>query len=235
MLNGTGSADPDGDALTYAWVLAVPDGSMAELAAADTAEPSFNTDVVGMYTAELTVSDGELSDSDSVTITAVDPEVNQPPVADAGPDQGVEVGATVVLDGSGSMDPDGDDLTYAWVLESPMDSRAELNDPSSATPEFTADVAGEYTAVLVVNDGALDSEPDAVVITAEAAAQAPDGEALYNEYCAYCHRKHRPFAEEPAWTADEIRIAIAEDAGGMGFIQLSTEEIQAIADALAAR
>ena len=73
MLDGSGSTDPDGDELTYAWTLATPDGSAAELAAADMAMPSFTTDVVGDYIAELTVSDGEFSDSDSVTINAVDP------------------------------------------------------------------------------------------------------------------------------------------------------------------
>ena len=197
--------------------------------------PSFSTDVPGMYVAELTVSDGEFSDSDAVTITAIDPTVNQPPVADAGPDQAVEVGAVVTLDGTGSMDPDGDDLTYAWLLEAPMGSSAALNDPSSATPEFTADVAGEYTAVLTVNDGELDSEPDRVLITAEAAAAELDGEALYNDYCAGCH-SDEPFATAPNWTAAQIQEAIDRNRGGMRSLSgLTAEEIQAIADALAAR
>ena len=40
---------------------------------------------------------------------------NTPPVADAGPDQTVQVTDTVQLDGSGSTDVDGDLLTFSWT------------------------------------------------------------------------------------------------------------------------
>ena len=232
MLDGSGSTDPDGNALTYAWTLTTPDGSVAELAGADTAMPSFTTDVVGDYVAELTVSDGEFSDSDSVTISAVDPAQNQPPVADAGPNQTVQVGATVALDGTGSADADGDTLTYSWTLAVPMGSSAALDDASSATPGFTADIAGSYAAVLVVNDGTVDSAADEVTITAEEAAPAPNGEVLYNDTCDACHVS---FVDAPNWTANQIQDAIDQNRGGMGSINLTPEEIQAIADALAAR
>jgi hypothetical protein len=43
-----------------------------------------------------------------------------------------------------------------------------LADAATATPSFIADVVGEYTAQLVVNDGKVDSTPDTVKITAAA-------------------------------------------------------------------
>ena len=59
-LNGTASTDPEGAALTYAWVLQVPGGSSASLSSATSSQPSFVADVAGSYTATLTVSDGAL-------------------------------------------------------------------------------------------------------------------------------------------------------------------------------
>lgn len=41
------------------------------------------------------------------------PAGNNAPIADAGPDQSVSVGAPVTLDGSASSDVDGDSLTFS--------------------------------------------------------------------------------------------------------------------------
>src|SRR5690606_38416201 len=114
----------------------------------------------------LVVNDSTfVSDSDSVIITVL-PVPNEAPVAEAGTDQSVLVGDEVVLDGSGSTDPDGDTLTYAWTLTGPDGSTATLADATTATPSFTPDLAGEYAATLVVNDGTVDSTPDTVTISA---------------------------------------------------------------------
>jgi hypothetical protein len=64
-------------------------------------------------TFDLTVSDGELSDTKPVSITVS--HKNLAPVADAGQLQTLAEGATVQLDGSSSYDPEGDALTFSWT------------------------------------------------------------------------------------------------------------------------
>jgi hypothetical protein len=92
----------------------------------------------------------------------------------------VAVAATVRLDGCSSSDPDGDPLRHQWTLTAPTGSAAILSDPGAINPTFTADLPGSYSAQLVVNDGALDSPPDTVVITAEASTVGQSPEAPSN-------------------------------------------------------
>jgi hypothetical protein len=73
----------------------------------------------------------------------------------------------VILDGSGSSDPDvGDVLTYSWTLTTvPLGSSAALNNPNLVGPTFVADAVGTYVATLVVSDGTTVSAQDSVTIT----------------------------------------------------------------------
>ena len=67
----------------------------------------------GVYNVTLTVKDAQgATGTDNCIITVL--SKNQPPVADAGPDQTVSEGDTVQFDGSGSHDPDGG--TYGWEV-----------------------------------------------------------------------------------------------------------------------
>jgi len=94
---------------------------------------------------------------------------NNPPTANAGPDQTVQTGDTVQLDGSGSSDPDSDPLSYSWSFVSkPAGSAAVFSDPTIINPIFVADVAGDYILELTVDDGRGGSDTDQVTITAHA-------------------------------------------------------------------
>ncbi|MCZ6722204.1 MAG: S8 family serine peptidase, partial [Proteobacteria bacterium] len=100
-LDGSGSSDPDtGDTLTYDW-------SEGGATIATGVNPTVSLSV-GVHTITLTVSDGGLSNTDTVIVTVTDP--NDPPTANAGPDQTVidadnDGAESVTLDGSGSSDP----------------------------------------------------------------------------------------------------------------------------------
>jgi hypothetical protein len=174
-LDGSGSNDGDGDPLTFSWSLSVPGGSGAALSDTTAVSPTFVPDVEGTYTATLIVNDGmDDSTPDSVDITAEIVVVNTPPVADAGPDQTVAVNDTVALDGSGSSDDDGDPLTFSWSLTTvPVGSTATLSDTTAVSPSFVADVAGDYVAQLIVNDGTEDSNAATVSITVTADTEPP--------------------------------------------------------------
>ena len=75
---------------------------------------------------------------------ATEPE-NRQPEADAGDGRNADRGTNVVLDGSNSSDPDGDELIFAWAFESrPAQSTAELRNVQVATPSFTPDKNGTY-------------------------------------------------------------------------------------------
>lgn len=92
---------------------------------------------------------------------------NAPPIADPGGPYEPEcacatpLGTRVALDGSRSVDPDGDPITFTWTgpfAESPA---------SGVKPTVTlADgCEGTYQVTLVVSDGKVDSEPAVAVIT----------------------------------------------------------------------
>lgn len=94
----------------------------------------------------------------------------QPPEAVPGAESTtVATGALVVLDGSGSVDPNSPprQLIYRWAFRSlPPGSQAQINNPAVVNPSFRADVDGEYEVELVVSNGLLSSTPTALKVTA---------------------------------------------------------------------
>jgi hypothetical protein len=157
-LLGSGSFDPEGDALSYSWeLISAPSGSTrttSDIQDATDADPVFFPDVAGDYGFELVVNDGG-TDSFAATITATitDRGTNEAPVVDAGPDQSASETVTCaltgysytcddctdvdfVLDSSGTVDADDGELEYSWTITSGS-SYGSLDDSSSPTPTLT--------------------------------------------------------------------------------------------------
>jgi PKD repeat protein len=106
LFSGLGSTDPQNQPLTYAWNFGdntISTGARVYKGYAQT----------GTYTVTLTVTDfSGHSGSTSVTIRIVLP--TQVPTANAGGPYSGSIGSPIVFNGSGSSDPQGQVLTYAW-------------------------------------------------------------------------------------------------------------------------
>lgn len=168
-LSGINSFDPDGDPIAFQWTQV--SGSPVTLNGADTAQATFTAPLLaggigGSVTLRfaLTVSDGALTGTDEVTVTVE--QENHAPTANAGTDQTVNSGTVVALDGSGSNDPDNDQLFFLWTqVGGPS---VQLVNDTTASPSFTAPAVTGPTMLtfrLVVNDTLAGSVPDDVVIT----------------------------------------------------------------------
>lgn len=137
-LDGSGSTDPEGSSTIVSYVWTDADGDIIPNGVSPTV-----TLGVGTHTITLVVTDGGGLTDDAVVVIEVS---NAPPVANAGgPYTGTE-GTAVSFDGSGSSDPNGDDLTYSWDFGdgSPLES--------GATPTHAYVDNDTYTVTLTVTD-----------------------------------------------------------------------------------
>lgn len=90
---------------------------------------------------------------------------NSPPMANAGPDVSGYINRAIQLDASGSSDPDGDALTYAWSY--PSGTPCTFSDTTIARPTTTCTAAGGYTATVTVGDASHPAaSSDTVTVTA---------------------------------------------------------------------
>lgn len=171
-LDGSGSADPGGGALTYAWTQ-FKGSPTVTLTNADKARATFTSpiptgdDIELVFHLTVTNSAGQ-KHTDSVTVTVV--WFNDPPVADAGPNQTVEPVAVVTLDGSGSSDPDGTITAYAWTQTDTTGKNVTLSNPAAVKPTFTAPEVTEtitliFKLTITDNSGATDTHTVRITVT----------------------------------------------------------------------
>ena len=111
------------------------------------------------------------------------------PTADAGPDQtGVWEGALVMLDGSGSSDPDGDTLRYRWNQYSGepvvLSSRDVANPTFTALEGLTADAVLRFRLLVTDPSGRFDSDTVTVTVDPEAEPPPPEDRIYYFPHLA---------------------------------------------------
>ncbi len=160
--NATNSSDPDGNTLYYEWK---EDGvGILNLA------QSFDMVLpIGTHSIMLTLTDGygaTATDRVAIEVTAVD---QKPPIADAGSDQAVLIGTAVVLDASGSTDPDGEIVKYEWLEDSAVISE------SMVFEHIFPKGVNHITLRVTDNDGA--SGTDDATITARSSMVMPEADA----------------------------------------------------------
>ena len=108
----------------------------------------------------------ESGDSEEVCHIPTPIPENQPPTANAGPDQIVDEGRSVTLNGANSTDPDDGIAGYHWTQTG--GSPVELSDPNEPQPRFTAPDVGAAGASLafeltVVDQRGLENTDSCVV------------------------------------------------------------------------
>jgi peptidoglycan/xylan/chitin deacetylase (PgdA/CDA1 family) len=94
-----------------------------------------------------------------------EPVANDAPIANAGYDTTVKGNNTVMLDGSGSKDPDGTIASYRWTQVS--GDNVSLSDPSAIQPTFVTPTVTSDTKlsfVLTVTDDSGQSANDTVIV-----------------------------------------------------------------------
>lgn len=148
--------DPDNDELDFRWIAS---GGVFAATRQDTLIDLFQDSVTvvwqaplepGIYELFLELGDGQ---SETLVTSGVRIAVTQaPPVAAVGPDRVINFHDTlrVVLDGTGSSDPDQDALMYFWTqIGGPHVGLQNSNSPS---PEFQAIAPADYIFELRVAD-----------------------------------------------------------------------------------
>lgn len=160
-LNGANSTDPSGTWLTYQWTLTKPAASQAQLSGTGDQTTLITPDVLGDYVVKLTATNAYGVASTYATTIRV---TNRSPVAaigtnvtptalPSGPSIRLPVNSVVTLRGTGSVDADGDALTYAWsVAATPTGSAAVVSSASGSSVTLTVDLAGTYRVLLRVTD-----------------------------------------------------------------------------------
>ena len=212
QLDGSGSSARDGGTIvSYRWARTGGSGDRTiVLTGEDSARPTFTAETLvpdspdRTHVFTLTVTDDEgATSTDRVWVLVSSPigiplhchhhnpigypvfPPNKRPVADAGPDHTVSRPMTVILDGSGSYDPDGTIVAFQWYQWTSDDGDLlPRGGGNSSTPRLNLKVAPpppgnddwiQYFCLVVWDNLGDKSWGDAVTITATSRTNADAG------------------------------------------------------------
>jgi lysophospholipase L1-like esterase/dienelactone hydrolase len=162
-LDGSLSADNDGNIVSYRWRKISGPASFA-IDDSTVVNPVISELAPGTYVIELKVTDNENAiDRDSVTVVVGSPP-NQLPVADAGDDSFIVLPGTLQLNGNGSDDPDGTINSYHWLKVSGPAS-FNINNANIINPTISNLSPGIYVVQLTVTDNSTGTDRDSITIT----------------------------------------------------------------------
>ncbi len=133
-----------------------------------------DTSTAGTYTVTATATDaaGNVG-SATQTVIVEEVPVNQPPIANAGPDQSVAAATQFTLDGTGSQDTDGTIIEWRWTQTAGDTVTLNLEDPARPTatsPSKTTAQRLTFQLVTVDDEDAV-SSPSLVNIDVAAVVQ----------------------------------------------------------------
>ena len=153
------------------------------------------------------------------------------PVADAGPDQTVDAGATVSLDGTNSTDPDDGIYAYAWSQTA--GTTVMLSDAGAVKPTFTAPEVASGTEILtfqltVTDNSGLQAVDTVAVQVNHMDSPAPSGSVAINGNAIYTNDPQVSItlncsnAQSMAFSNDNITYTDWEDFGDTRAWELGT-------------
>jgi hypothetical protein len=160
------ASDPDGNPLTFTKVsgpLFLTVTSTTGTTGNAHLAPGFSD--AGVSSATVRATDpGSLFDQKSFSITVNN--VNRAPVANAGGPYSGTIGVPVPMSGTGSTDPDGDVLTYAWDF-------GDASTGTGATTSHAYATAGHFIVSLMVTDNGTPALSNTATTTADITSELP--------------------------------------------------------------
>ncbi len=174
-LSGTG-IDSDGTVSSYLWTkISGPTG--CTIVNINSASTSVTGLTQGVYNLELTVTDNSGAVGKDTMKVTVNSAANQPPMANAGPDQTIILPTnSISLTGVGT-DPDGTVSAYQWAKISGP-AGCTIANISSASTSVSGLIQGVYDFELTVTDNSGAIGKDTIKVTVNSAGnQAPTANA----------------------------------------------------------